>query len=160
MVPFTIRNLSKREKGYSAAITACWGHPILANPKEPLNVSFFPISFFLNSRKNQRNSPVWSGNLCGTSPASLSMGLLGHCRHPHRQPAQLEGQLLPYCGRIFNVGYSLSIALVHLIYARKPFGSIRFHVRSYGRRAAMCAWGEGERNRKEQGVVFGFHHVI
>lgn len=49
---------------------------------------------------------------------------------------------------------------MHLIYARKPFGSIRFHVRSYSRRAAMCAWGEGERNRKEQGVVFGFHHVI
>ncbi len=52
MVPFTIRNLSKREKGYSAAITACWGHPILANPKEPLNVSFsFFYFFFLEFEK-------------------------------------------------------------------------------------------------------------
>lgn len=150
MVPFTIRNLSKREKGYSAAITACWGHPILANPKEPLNVSFsFSYFFFLEFEKERTRGT----HLCGLGISAARRQL----RFPWdfwvivviAQAAQLEGQLLPYCGRILNVGYSLSIALVHLIYARKPFGSIRFHVRSYSIEGRRCAHGGGEKETEK-----------
>ncbi len=117
----------KREKGYSAAITA-WGHPILANPKEPLNVSFFflPISFSW-IRERTRGT-----HLCGLG--------ISAARRQLRFPWDFW-VIVVITGSSSRASYyltveeflmlaSLSIALVHLIYARKPFGSIRFHVRS------------------------------
>lgn len=68
-----------RQRRDSAAITAR-GHPILANPKEPLKTFFFLLffSFYLRIQELRELTcvPVWSGplflELTGTSPAQLS----------------------------------------------------------------------------------------
>lgn len=102
-----------RQRRDSAAITAR-GHPILANPKEPLKTFFFLLFLFKNSRTQRthlRACVVWS-SLFGTHRHVASSTQLSVIVVIGRR-----GTLL--CAYKNSMFASLSIGLVHLIYTRK-----------------------------------------